>query len=247
MYYSVAMRQTLLNPSSAAVASIPAVASLSLRERNFARLRLRVLAAVLELTVCDLHGILLYAPVSQNDFSVAQQRKPQTNQFTLLPKAAFTWCPPEATYVCPQGHRLRREGQSFVQRQGQERLRTFRFRCPPEHCCDCPLAATCTPNPAHGRSVTRLEHEELLDALRDRMSTAEAKALYRLRARTVELAFADVKEHRSLRRFNARGLPSAEAQVGAIVLVHNLLLLLRFQNDPRPTHPASRKMGKTTC
>jgi transposase len=204
-------------------------------------------AAVLELTVCDLHGILLYAPVSQNDFSVAQQRKPQTNQFTLLPKAAFTWCPPEATYVCPQGHRLRREGQSFVQRQGQERLRTFRFRCPPEHCCDCPLAATCTPNPAHGRSVTRLEHEELLDALRDRMSTAEAKALYRLRARTVELAFADVKEHRSLRRFNARGLPSAEAQVGAIVLVHNLLLLLRFQNDPRPTHPASRKMGKTTC
>lgn len=204
-------------------------------------------AAVLDLAVCEVHGITLYAPVSQNDFSVAHQRKPQTNQFTLLPKAAFTWCPAEATYRCPQGHRLRREGQSLVQRQGQERLRTFRFRCPPEHCCDCPLAATCTPNPTEGRSVTRLEHEELLDALRDRMSTPEAKALYHLRARTVELAFADMKEHRSLRRFNARGLAAANAQVGALVLVHNLLVLLRFQNDSHLTPPASRKLEKMRC
>src|SRR5215207_9971922 len=40
----------LLNPNSAAAAGFPAAAGLSLRERNFARLRLRVLAAVLELT-----------------------------------------------------------------------------------------------------------------------------------------------------------------------------------------------------
>src|SRR5215207_10537191 len=44
------MRETVLNPSSAAVAELPAAAGLPLRERNFARLRLRVLAAVLEQT-----------------------------------------------------------------------------------------------------------------------------------------------------------------------------------------------------
>jgi transposase len=204
-------------------------------------------AAVLDLAVCEVHGITLYAPVSQNDFSAAQQRKHQTNQFTLLPKAAFTWSAAEATYLCPQGHRLHREGQSFVHRQGHERLRTFRFRCPPKHCLGCPQATTCTPNPADGRSVTRLEHEELLDALRDRMSTPEAKTLYRLRARTVELAFADVKEHRSLHRFNARGLAAATAHIGALVLAHNLLALLHFQNNHRVTHPASRKLEKMRC
>lgn len=204
-------------------------------------------ASILDLAACQAHGITLYAPVSQNDFSVLQERKPQTNQFTQLPKAAFTWCPAKATYVCPQGHRLRRAGQSSVPRQGQERLQTFLFRCPPEHCRSCPLATVCTPNPAEGRSVTRLEHEELLDALRDRMNTPEAKALYRHRARTVELAFADVNEHRSLHRFNARGLSSAEAQVGAVVLVHNLLLLLRSPNQGGTPYPASRNLEKMTC
>jgi len=204
-------------------------------------------ASVLDLAVCQAHGITLYAPVSQNDFSVHQQRKPQTNQFTALPKGAFTWDPAAANYVCPQGHRLHREGQSFVQRQGQERLQTYRFRCPPEHCRCCPLATTCTPHPAAGRTVTRLEHEELLDELRARMSTPAAKALYRLRSRTVELAFADLKEHRTLRRFNARGLPSAQAQVGAVILVHNLLLLLRAQHPARASLPASRILEKMKC
>jgi hypothetical protein len=42
------------------------------------------------------------------------------------------------------------------------------------------------PGTAPGRSLRRSEHEELVEAHRARMATAEAKALYKLRSQTVE-------------------------------------------------------------
>ena len=44
--------------------------------------------------------------------------------------------------------------------------------------------------------------------------------------------FADLKEHRSLRRFTSHGLPLARAQAGAVVLVHNLVHLMRCVRWP---------------
>jgi hypothetical protein len=70
-----------------------------------------------------------------------------------------------------------------------------------------------------------LEHEDLLDELRARMGTAEAKALYRLRRQTVELRYADLKQHRQLRHFNHYGPRRARSQIGAAVLAYNLLIL----------------------
>ena len=74
--------------------------------------------------------------------------------------------------------------------------------------------------------MTRLEHEDLIEALRARMATAEAQALYRLRKQTVELVNADMKQHRRLRRFSGRGLARARCEVGLVVLAHNLLTLV---------------------
>lgn len=38
------------------------------------------------------------------------------------------------------------------------------------------------------------------------METEAAKTVYRLRKQTIELVFADCKEHRGLRRFSGHGL-----------------------------------------
>ena len=70
--------------------------------------------------------------------------------------------------------------------------------------------------------MTRQEHEELIEALRERMGTAEAKVLYRLRGQNVEWVNADWKEHRKLRRFSSRGLKRVRCEVGLTVLAHNL-------------------------
>ena len=74
--------------------------------------------------------------------------------------------------------------------------------------------------------MTRQEHEALIEALRARMATEEAKALYRLRSQSVELVNADWKEHRKLRRFSGRGLVRVRGEVGLLVLAHNLVTLL---------------------
>jgi hypothetical protein len=57
------------------------------------------------------------------------------------------------------------------------------------------------------------------------MKGDEAKQLYRLRKQTVELATADRKGHRGLRRLSGRGQRRAAAQVGLTVLAHDLVAL----------------------
>jgi hypothetical protein len=130
------------------------------------------------------------------------------------------------TYECPQGHRLVHERSAAEKRSGTETVVQHTYRCPPEHGRACPLQGRCTRNPQAGRTISRSEHEGLIEALRARMQTAEAQALYRLRRQTVELVNADWKQHRQLRRFSGRGLARARGQVGLLVLAHNLQTLL---------------------
>jgi transposase len=169
-----------------------------------------------DLAVADQAGVTVYAAVPGDGTEAPKQ----------LAKREFTWLADEATYVCPQGHRLVYEGSSRQKRSGTEAVLLYRYRCPAVHCLACPLQARCTKAPASGRAVSRSEHEELIEALRARMATPEAKALYRLRGQTVERINADVKQHRRLRCFSGRGLARAGCQVGLTVLTHNLLTLL---------------------
>lgn len=112
-----------------------------------------------------------------------------------------------------------------TQRSGTYSLELHSYRCAPTHGVGCPQQQ-CTTCPQTGRTISRSEHEELIEALRTRMQTAAAKALYKLRRQTVELVNADWKQHRQLRRFSARGLKRVRCQIGLLVLAHNLVTLV---------------------
>ena len=168
-----------------------------------------------DLAAAEAEGLVLYAPPPDG----AKDGK-------WIPKGEFEWLPQEQAYRRPRGHRLVHGGSSRQKRSGTEEVQLHSYRCPPEHCRGCPLRGRCTPNPDKGRSISRSEHEERIEALRARMATPQAKELYRLRRQTVELVNADWKEHRQLRRFCGRGLARARGQVGVTVLAHNLLTLL---------------------
>ena len=73
-----------------------------------------------------------------------------------------------------------------------------------------------------------LEGQNLLDQQREKMKTAEAESLYRLRNQTVELAFADSKGNREFDRFHGRGLARVRAETGLMVVTQNLLRLDRL-------------------
>lgn len=200
--------------------------------------------SVRHLEFCSQAGITLYGPCQENDYSVTLNKKAQSNQHTELPKAAFTWLVEEQTYQCPEGHRL-----EFTKTQTQPRadhkITLALYTCPPKHCQACPRQSACTRTPAKGRTVSRMENEDLLDDLRQRMRTPAAQALYKLRSRTVELNFADLKEHRGLRRFHGRGKRRTRAEVGSLVLTHNLLQVAGHHDQRR--NPGDAKLRQTLC
>jgi hypothetical protein len=177
------------------------------------------------LAICDQAGITLYGPWQENDF-LQKQKQPGAKP-RPLGKEHFTWLPEEKLYRCPEGHPLPWIGhQKRRQSDGQINV-VHSYRCSPQHCRACPRQVSCSTNPNRGRAVKRSEHEALVEAHRARMGTAGAKKLYRLRSQTVELGFADFKQHRAMRQFSGRGRSRARRQVGLTVLVHNLLVVHR--------------------
>lgn len=176
------------------------------------------------LALCHASQINLYGPWQENDYS---QKKKSKKAPKKIGKDQFVWSEETQVYICPQGNTLKWIGKQNRRQTDGEINVVHSYRCSPDDCRGCPVAADCTTNPNRGRSVKRSEHEKLVAAHREKMATDEAKQLYKKRKKTVELSFADIKEHRGLRRFPRRGLTRATTQVGLAVLVHNLLVVHR--------------------
>ena len=182
--------------------------------------------SIQDLIDCHTRGVQLCGPYQENDFTALKRVGKAQAQFG---KDKFRWLADHATYECPQGHRLKPESRNKRSRRGGEvTLVQTRYRCPPVHCLHCPLRQACCQNPANGRTVKRYEGEEHVEAHRRRMEEPEAKTLNRQRGSIIERTFADMKQHRKLRRFHGRGRDRAHIEVGLTVLVINLLGLRRL-------------------
>ena len=188
-------------------------------------------ATAVNLATSERRELTLYAPWQENDFTPATKKSPQESQ---LPKSAFTWQPESQTYRCPEGKELKYVGRETRQRAGDESTVYLNYQSSPRDCRPCPLNSRCVKNPAAGRRIRRNDHEELLEAHKQRMQTPEAKEIYRQRKQTVELAFADSKQHRGLRRVSGYGLTIARVQTALTVLVHNVLALRSALRSQQP-------------
>jgi transposase len=185
-------------------------------------------ASLLDLQECQERGVRLVAPVQENHFT-EQKRAKAANPG--IGKDQFQWLPEEQTYSCPMGHRLNYRGREQKRRRDEHTVIQHRFHCPPEHCRVCPLRERCVRDPEKGRTVKRLEGEELMEAHKKFMSTPEAKAASRLRGSVIERCFADAKQHRNLRRLHGRGRKRARAEVGLVVLAQTALTLARLRKN----------------
>ncbi len=181
-------------------------------------------ANLINLKYCSDHGVTMYSPLP--DESRGKRKPPQQ-----IPKREFTWLAVEQTYHCPEGHLLVLKRHEAQPRQETEKLIEYQYRCPAKYCRNCPRQALCTRTPQKGRIINRSEYDALWDELRERMEQPENQALYKLRKQTVERGFADVKEHRALRRFGSFGLRRARIQIGLLVLVHDGLELLKARSQ----------------
>ena len=185
------------------------------------------------------HGITIYAPVDEKPAAAAVDSKAApAKKACQIPKEQFRWHAAEETYYCPEGHRLVQIGCRREKKEQDQEVLVYHYRCPPQHCQACPKAAQCTPAPHKGRTIARSEHEDKVEALRQRMHTPEGEALYKKRGQSVEPRIGDLKAHRALRCFAGFGIALALIQVGLLVLVNNALCLMRPRMEPG--EPAQR-------
>jgi hypothetical protein len=180
----------------------------------------------MDLAECAAQDVTLYGPWKANDWSTP---KPHAR----FSKDRFKWHGDLDADECPAGHLLKRVSCHTRVCSGGREVVEWQYRGEAQTCQACPLRPQCTTSQQGGRSVQRSEHEELIQAHRAWMETVEAKAVYRLRGQTIEIVFADVKEHRGLRRFSGHGLARVRTEFALEVLLHNLLVLHRFLSQRR--------------
>jgi len=99
-------------------------------------------------------------------------------------------------------------------------------------------------DPAPKRSSDRWLHRNIM---RDRLTTAEGKAAYRLRKQTVEPVFGQIKGARGFRQFLRRGQEATAAEWSILCPVHNLLKLHKApkkKDQPTRTRRNSHSAGR---
>jgi transposase len=143
-----------------------------------------------------------------------------------LPKSAFRYEQKEDVYYCPQGKRLQPVLRKTEKRKSGVELPVVVYGASRQDCQACLERAGCTSN-ARGRTVKRYEGEESLERLEQRMQEPAAQQVYKLRCQSVELANADLKEHRGLRVFRCFGKQRVRAQAGLTILASNGLVIMR--------------------
>jgi hypothetical protein len=172
------------------------------------------------------HGVELIGPWKTNDYSKSVASK-------FYPKDLFVWHGDDNEYECPEHQRLRfRSTEKRRRADGHEELQK-RFKTDRGVCASCPCRSACTPS-KEGREMRRGQYEDHVSAHRIKMETPEAKAISKKRGQVIERCFADVKEHRGLRRHTGRGLRRAKIDSGLAVLLHNLVVI---QKTRQPEHP----------
>jgi transposase len=183
-----------------------------------------------DLAACEQRDVVVYAPWNENTFTEA--KRAEGKNAAQIPKDRFRYDPSIPSYRCPEGKPLRYRERTTKQKANGDYFAIEIYQADPSDCAECPLKAGCVRGRSGARTVRRQEHEDQVDGLKERMKTLEAKAIYAKRGCTVELRFADWKTHRGLQRFSGQTPERADAQVGLIVLAHNLRTLDKLRNRP---------------
>jgi len=137
-------------------------------------------------------------------------------------------------FRCPAGKALRRDGyetrRGVIQRQ---------YRADPDDCLACAWKDRCCPNSSSkGRTIRRAEESPPVRAFLEKMQTAAAQAVYRLRGAIAEFSNAWIKEKIGLRKFHVRSLAKARCETMWACLTYNVQQWIRLRWRVRRAAPA---------
>lgn len=161
--------------------------------------------------------------------AVPEQRLPYGIHPDYHP-AAFRYDPRRNELICPEGKRLKHKALSEP-----AGLQKHLFVAPREVCRACPQRNRCTPQNQmikHGRAVTIQVEPKVMADYHEKMATAEAKAIYRMRAPTAEFPNAWLKDKLKWVRLRCRGLNKVRAEALWTCLTYNLQRYFKLRHAP---------------
>jgi len=142
-------------------------------------------------------------------------------------KAAFRYDAEQDCYRCPQGHRLR-----WIKQDHRRSGHVYTIE-KAEVCRTCLHWGVCTQSKV-GRSVVRLEQEELRETLRKQFEQPEIKKVFARRKAVVEHPFGHLKRNLGMRTFLLRGLLGVKAEFALGATAFNLTRVLRLLGGTTP-------------
>jgi transposase len=132
----------------------------------------------------------------------------------------FVYNEKDDSYQCPQGQRV--VYKETIERKSKTGFTsTIRvYEC--EDCSTCPVKAECT----KAQGNRQIRYNPALEAYkkqaRENLNSDYGKELRRRRGFEVETPFGDFKRNRSFSRFNLRGLPKVDLELGLLSISYNL-------------------------
>jgi hypothetical protein len=153
-------------------------------------------------------------------------KSPAEDKTQKYTPADFAYDAVAQTCVCPAGKSLYRQGTAC-----QFKRRTaVRFQGAQRDCLPCTQRERClrTPEKTATRQVAFFaplladRPRSHTEKMRERIDSAEGRALYAQRLGTVEPVFANIRHNKRLNRFTLRGRPKVDGQWKLFCLVHNI-------------------------
>jgi hypothetical protein len=186
-------------------------------------------AFIEDLAKIDRQQILIIVPTQR----IASGR--DTGEFD---KRNFGYDKGEDRYYCPNGQRL------IYHSLNRKRFGRVYIIEKAEHCLRCIYHGKCT-RAKKGRTITRLDHEELLERLEQAHKLEHIQAIYKRRQEKVELVFGHFKRNLGVNSFLLRGLSGVRAEMAVLSLCFNIRrmitlpgqgnLIKRLHSGPLPS------------
>jgi len=161
-----------------------------------------------EILACDEAGITVTLPKPMTSSAKADGR---------FGKQDFVYLADEDVYRCPAGEKLTYR---FTAEEDGQKLRRYWT----DACGSCPIKAQCTPGKQ--RRITRWEHEEVVEAVQERLD--KNPDAMRTRRETVEHPFGTMKMRMGATHFLMKTLPKVATEMALSVLAYNLTRVLNI-------------------
>jgi hypothetical protein len=166
-----------------------------------------------ELGKVDSEGIRVIVP---------SQRQALHKGVKQFDKSAFQYDAEADCYWCPKGKQL------LFKWWDRDRNRKYYRPDLAVSCIECEYFGQCTSSKKYGRTIMRLDQEDLKNKLEAEYESEQSQEIYARRKKRVELPFGHWKRNLKLDAFLLRGLDGASAETSLVATCFNIVRMINL-------------------